>query len=96
MDTPLVYLTEVLGMHTSAIHRQLWEALEIATYPDDQIINTRKEWGMNPIPRNTTMFLDKEVQEGTDSGPLGSYQRLNEDPGSAMDDQISGQRHKAK
>ena len=69
-EDPSEYKMKILSTHRSAIHRQIWEALEIGALPEEELLNKKKEWGINPLPRMTTMFLDHEDQQG-DQGAAG-------------------------
>ena len=80
-DSRPEYEVKTLATHKSALERQLWEALEIGWLSEDQHLNTKTEWGINPIPRNTVMFLEQEARV---SGSQGQPQEGGDLPGGSQ------------
>ena len=54
METAPKFCFKVLKTHHSAIHRQIYDAIEIQASPEDQLLNSKSEWGLNHIPRLIT------------------------------------------
>ena len=67
---PPEFSFNVLKTHHRAIHRQIWEGIHIQATPDDQLMNSKSEWGLNPIPRLMTSFpIDGLKPESYPGGP---------------------------
>ena len=68
MNNPPSYKFEALESHTTAIQRQLTEALNIESEDPDCLINGRGEYGNNWIPR-LKLTIENEIYIANPSHP---------------------------
>ena len=57
------YSWEIVKKHKTSLERQIWEALHISNTREDALLNSKTEWGQNPIPRTVVNFLDSQLEE---------------------------------
>ena len=50
----------------TSLERQIGEALEIGATDPSQLLNTKAEWGINPLPQNSVVFLDRVLEDHPD------------------------------
>ena len=62
-QSPPEYAVGFHKSHKAALHRQIWEAVEIASKKPETLLNSKTEWGVNPLPEMNTEFnTQNEIQ----------------------------------
>ena len=58
LEVPPQFKYKVINQPRYSLHRQIQEALEIGSREEGTLLNSKTEWGQNPLPRISTTFLE--------------------------------------
>ena len=74
LHEPPKYKFSIIKTYRTSLERQIGEAIEIATQDPATLINTETEWGVNPLPQQSVVFLDRVLEDHLDFDNSGGNQ----------------------